>query len=56
MSFRAAVRTIEAGAGYQFDPAVIRALRARSAAIATLLTVMGKPRAMSLEVIKEPAG
>jgi putative nucleotidyltransferase with HDIG domain len=55
MSFRAAVRTIEAGAGYQFDPAVIRALRSRSAAIAALLTVMGKPRAMPLEALKEPA-
>jgi putative nucleotidyltransferase with HDIG domain len=55
MSFPAAVRTIEAGAGYQFDPGVIRALRSRSAAIAALLTVMGKPRAIPLEVIKEPA-
>jgi putative nucleotidyltransferase with HDIG domain len=55
MSFPAAVRTIEAGAGYQFDPAVIGALRSRSAAIAALLTVMGKPRAMPLEVFKEPA-
>ena len=55
MSFRAAVRTIESEAGYQFDPAVIRALRSRSAAIAALLTVMGKPRAMPLEVLKEPA-
>jgi len=56
MSFPAAVRTIEAGAGYQFDPAVIHALRSCSSAIAALLTVMGKPRAMPLEVIKEPAG
>ena len=56
MSFPAAVRTIEAGAAHQFDPAVVRALRSRSASIAALLTVMGKPRAMSLEVIKEPAG
>lgn len=55
MSFSAAVRTIEAGAANQFDPAVIRALRSRSAAIAALLTVMGKPRAMPLEVLKEPA-
>jgi putative nucleotidyltransferase with HDIG domain len=55
MSFPAAVHTIEAGAGYQFDPAVIRALRSCSSAIAALLTVMGKPRAMPLEVIKEPA-
>jgi putative nucleotidyltransferase with HDIG domain len=56
MSFPAAVRTIEGGAGHQFDPAVIRALRSRRASIAALLTVMGKPRAMSLEVIKGPAG
>ena len=56
MSFPAAVRTIEAGAGYQFDPAVVRALRSRSASSAALLTAMGKPRATSLEVIKEPAG
>jgi HD-GYP domain-containing protein (c-di-GMP phosphodiesterase class II) len=55
MNFRAAVRTIESEAGYQFDPAVIRALRSRSAAIAALLTVMGKPRAMPLEVLTEPA-
>jgi putative nucleotidyltransferase with HDIG domain len=55
MSFSAAVGTIEAGAGNQFDPAVIRALRSRSAAIAALLTVMGKPRAMPLQVLKEPA-
>jgi putative nucleotidyltransferase with HDIG domain len=54
-SFSAAVRTIEAGAGNQFDPAVIRALRSRRAAIAALLTVMGKPRTMALEVLKEPA-
>ncbi|HKV31994.1 MAG TPA: HD domain-containing phosphohydrolase [Candidatus Dormibacteraeota bacterium] len=55
MSVPAAVRTIEAAAGHQFDPAVIRTLRSRSAAIAALLTVMGKPRAMPLEVIKGPA-
>jgi putative nucleotidyltransferase with HDIG domain len=55
MSFSAAVRTIEAGAGNQFDPTVIRALRSRSAAIAALLTVMGKPRAMPLEALTEPA-
>jgi HD-GYP domain-containing protein (c-di-GMP phosphodiesterase class II) len=55
MSFPAALRTIEASAGHQFDPAVIRALRSRSGAIAALLTVMGKPRAMPLEVLKEPA-
>jgi putative nucleotidyltransferase with HDIG domain len=54
-SFSAAVRTIEGGAGNQFDPAVIRALRSRSAAIAALLTVMGKPGAMALQVLKEPA-
>src|SRR5205807_565804 len=53
--YPAAVRTIDAGAGNQFDPSVIRALRSRSAAIAALLTVMGKPRAMPLEVLKEPA-
>lgn len=55
MSFSAAVGTIEAGAGNQFDPAVIQALRSRSAAIAALLTVMGKPRAMPLQLLKEPA-
>ena len=55
MTFPAAVRTIDAGAGNQFDPSVIRALRSRSSAIAALLTVMGKPRAMPLEVLKEPA-
>jgi putative nucleotidyltransferase with HDIG domain len=55
MTFPAAVRTIDAGAGNQFDPSVIRALRSRSGAIAALLTVMGKPRAMPLEVLKEPA-
>ena len=55
MSFLDAVHRIEAGAGNQFDPAVIRALRSRSAAIAALLLVMGKPRAVPLEVVKEPA-
>jgi HD-GYP domain-containing protein (c-di-GMP phosphodiesterase class II) len=55
MDFAAAVHTIEAGAGNQFDPAVIRALRSRSAAMATLLTVMGKPHAMPLQVFEEPA-
>jgi putative nucleotidyltransferase with HDIG domain len=55
MSFSAAVATIDSGAGIQFDPAVIRALRSHSAAIAALLTVMGKPGAMPLDVLKEPA-
>jgi putative nucleotidyltransferase with HDIG domain len=55
MSFPDAVRRIEAGTGNQFDPAVIRALRSCSAAIAALLLVMGKPRAVPLEVVKEPA-
>ena len=55
MSFLDAVHRIEAGAGNQFDPAVIRALRSRSAAIAALLLVMGKPRAVPLDVVKEPA-
>jgi putative nucleotidyltransferase with HDIG domain len=55
MDFAAAVHTIEAGAGNQFDPAVIRALHSRSAAIAALLTVMGKPHAMPLQVLEEPA-
>jgi putative nucleotidyltransferase with HDIG domain len=55
MSFPDAVRRIEAGAGQQFDPAVIRALRSRRAAIAALLLVMGKPRAAPLELLKEPA-
>jgi putative nucleotidyltransferase with HDIG domain len=54
LSFSAAMRTIEAGAGKQFDPAVIRALRARSVAIA-LLTLMVKPRTKALEVLEEPA-
>ena len=55
MSFSEAVRRIESGAGNQFDPAVIRALRSRSAAIAALLLVMGKPRPVPLDVVKEPA-
>jgi putative nucleotidyltransferase with HDIG domain len=55
MSFSAAVATIEAGAGIQFDPLVIRALRSHSAAIAALLTVMSKPRAMRSDMLKEPA-
>jgi HD-GYP domain-containing protein (c-di-GMP phosphodiesterase class II) len=55
MSFPAAVATLESGAGIQFDPAVIRALRSHSAAIAGLLTVMGKPRAMPSDMVKEPA-
>jgi putative nucleotidyltransferase with HDIG domain len=54
-SFSAAVATLEAGAGVQFDPAVIRALLLHGAAVATLLTVMGKPRAMPSEMLKEPA-
>jgi putative nucleotidyltransferase with HDIG domain len=55
MSFSSAVATIEAEAGIQFDPAVIRAVRSHSAAIAALLTVMGKPRAMPSDMVKEPA-
>ena len=55
MSFTAAMATIEGGAGIHFDPAVIRALRAHAAAVAALLTVMGKPGAMSSELLKEPA-
>jgi HD-GYP domain-containing protein (c-di-GMP phosphodiesterase class II) len=55
MSFSSALATIEAEAGIQFDPAVIRAVRSHSAAIATLLTVMGKPRAMASDMVKEPA-
>ena len=55
MSFSAALATIETGAAIQFDPAVIRALRSHSAAIAALLTVMGKPRAMPSDMVKEPA-
>jgi putative nucleotidyltransferase with HDIG domain len=55
MSFSAAVATIEAGVGIQFDPAVIRALRSHGAAIAALLTVMGKPRAVPSDMLKEPA-
>jgi putative nucleotidyltransferase with HDIG domain len=53
MGFSAALQTIEAVTGKQFDPSVVRALRARSGAIAALLTVMGKPRA--LDGLKEPA-
>jgi putative nucleotidyltransferase with HDIG domain len=55
MTFSAAVATLEAGAGIQFDPAVIYALRSNSAAIAALLTVMGKPGAMAADALKEPA-
>jgi putative nucleotidyltransferase with HDIG domain len=55
MSLPIAVRTIEGGSGYQFDPSVVRALRSRSAAIAALLTVMGKHHAMPLQVLREPA-
>jgi len=55
MSFSAAVATIEAEAGTQFDPAVVRAVRSHSAAIAALLTVMGKSRTMPSDVLKEPA-
>jgi len=55
MSFSAALATIETGTAIQFDPAVIRALRSHSAAIAALLTVMGKPRAMPSDMVKEPA-
>ena len=55
MSFSAAVATIEGGVGIQFDPAVVRALRSHGAAIAALLTMMGKARAMPSELLKEPA-
>jgi putative nucleotidyltransferase with HDIG domain len=55
MSFSAAMATIETGAGIEFDPAVIRALRSHGAAIAALLAVMGKPRAMPSDMLKEPA-
>jgi putative nucleotidyltransferase with HDIG domain len=55
MSFSAAIATLESGAGIQFDPAVIRALRVHGAAIAALLTVMGKPRAMPSRMVKESA-
>ena len=54
LSFSAAMSAVEAGAGKQFDPAVIRALRSRSVAIA-VLTLMSKPRAKPLEVLEEPA-
>jgi putative nucleotidyltransferase with HDIG domain len=54
LSFSAAMRAIEAGGGKHFDPAVIRALRSRSVAIA-LLTLTVKPRAKTLEVLEEPA-
>jgi putative nucleotidyltransferase with HDIG domain len=55
MSFSAALHTIDDGAGTHFDPAVIRALHSGRGAIAALLTVMGKARAMPLDVLKEPA-
>jgi putative nucleotidyltransferase with HDIG domain len=54
MSVSAAVATIEAEAGTQFDPAVVRAVRSH-AAIAALLTVMGKSRTVPSDVLKEPA-
>jgi putative nucleotidyltransferase with HDIG domain len=55
MSFTAAIATIEGGVGIQFDPAVIRHLRANGAAVAALLSMMGKPGAMSPDLLKEPA-
>ena len=55
MSFSAAVATIDAGVGIQFDPAVVRALRSHGSAIAALLTVMGKTPAMPSDVLREPA-
>ena len=55
MSFSAAVATIETDAGIQFDPVVVRAVRSHSAAIAALLTLMGKSRVMPSDVLKEPA-
>ena len=55
MSFSAAVATIEAGAGIQFDPSVIRALRSHTAALAALLTMMGKAGAMPMDLFREPA-
>jgi putative nucleotidyltransferase with HDIG domain len=55
MSFSTAMETIETEVGIQFDPAVIRALRAHGAAIAALLTVMGKPRAMPSQMARESA-
>ena len=54
MGFSDAVGRIEAGAGKQFDPAVVHALRSRGEAIASLLAVMGKPRAMPRQMLKEP--
>jgi putative nucleotidyltransferase with HDIG domain len=55
MSFADAVARLEAGAGQQFDPTVVRALRSRGEAIASLLAVMGKLHAMPLQLLKEPA-
>jgi putative nucleotidyltransferase with HDIG domain len=55
MSVSAAVATIEAEAGIQFDPAVVRVVRSHSAAIAALLTVMGKTSTMPADLLKEPA-
>jgi putative nucleotidyltransferase with HDIG domain len=53
-SFAAALHSIEAGSGKQFDPAVVGALRLRGDAVAALLMVLGKPRAMPLEASREP--
>jgi putative nucleotidyltransferase with HDIG domain len=53
-SFAAALRSIEAGSGKQFDPAVVGTLRLRGDAVAALLMVLGKPRAMPLEASREP--
>jgi HD-GYP domain-containing protein (c-di-GMP phosphodiesterase class II) len=54
-SFAEAVTSIAAGAEKQFDPDVVRALRSRGDAIAALLMDMGKPHAMPLEPLTEPA-
>jgi putative nucleotidyltransferase with HDIG domain len=54
MSFADAVARLEAGAGKQFDPTVVRALRSRDEAIASLLAVT-KLHAMPHQLLKEPA-
>lgn len=54
LSFPEALRAIEAGAGTQFDPGVVRVLLLRSRGIGALLKILGKPRTTPLEVFAEP--
>jgi len=55
LSFSAAMSTIEAGSETHFDPDVVRALRSKGDAIATLLAVMGKLRATPFDTVGVPA-